>query len=270
VTFVNEDLDLPNSGTPWPAEVRVRLAGAQGRPVLGRQNSTGNSIVGEVVLSTGNGINNAGFWELDLIPSNDILPEGTRWRCERRVGGCQTYVSFLNVPVTGGPYAATLLEDDLMGEITPSALSFHASDLALHGGGIEIDFKYIDSAVVVTGTGGGLTLTPIPGLQITVPDLARAVMVHGRVPAMQQTGGPSEQSWGIFATDSGYGAFASLDSITPAGLVTTNSRTGDLWVRLPSHSAKNYAIAATGQGGNLTAKANASVLQRAFLRAVAL
>lgn len=271
MTTIYEDLDLPDTSTPWPAEVRVRLAGAQGRPVLGRQISTGVSIVGEKILTTGNGINNAGYWELDLIPTNDIQPEGTRWRVERRVPACETFVSFCNVPVTGGPYQATTIEDDLLNEITPSQLAMHAGDLALHGGGIEVDFKYIDTAVVVTGTGGGLTLAPVAGTTITVPDLARPVMLHGHGPIKQQPGGPTEQSWGIFDTASGYGAFSSLDSVTPASLGTTNSRSIDLWVRLPSHSGpKNYVIAASGQGGNLTAKADANALQRLFLRAVTL
>jgi len=268
MTVVKEQLGQPGPGAPWPLEVTIRLAGAQGRPVLGRVVSTGEVIVGERILRSGDGINSSGYWELDLEPNSDIKPDGTTWFCQRKAGGCVTYESFITVPVSGGPFDAFLLEDDPLGTITPSALQGHAADLSLHGGGIEIDYKFISAAVVVTGSGGGLTLAAIPGLQITVPDLARAIMLHGHIPAEQQSGGPAEQNWGLFNLALGLGAFAALDAVSPPGLVTTTARHVELWARLPAHSPGNYLVGATGTSGNLTAKANASAIQLAFLQGI--
>lgn len=270
MTVVFEDLDLPDSSTPWPAQVRVRLAGAQGRPVLGRRLSTGSAIVGETVLSTGNGINNAGYWALDLPAQSDISPGGTTWRIERHVpgGGCLPFVSFITVPITGGPYEASTLEDDPLGEITPSALANHAADLLLHGGGIEVAFASISTAVTVTGTGGGLFTAAVPGLLVTVPDLARPVYLFGHVPGIQEPGGPSEGSFGIYPAGN-TGIFAALDGVPVPDMDTTTARVVDPMARLAAHSPGDYVIAGTGAGGNLTLRVAASVLGLASIRAIA-
>lgn len=267
MTTIYEDLDLPSTDTPVPAEVRIRLAGAQGRPVLGKTVSTNKTIIGESVLRTGQGINSAGLWEMDLWPNADILPAGTTWQISRKVG-CQVAVSYITVPVTGGPYEAFTREDDPLGTITPTALAAHASDPSLHGGGIEVGFDWITAAVTVTGTGGGLTAAAVPGIVVPVPDLARPVYLLGHVPATQPTGGPAEASWGIWKSTN-LGAFAALDVAAPAGLNTATARTVELFARLPPFSAGDYVIGASGVGGNLTARAAASALAWASLRAVA-
>jgi hypothetical protein len=267
MTTVYEDLDLPDGGAPWPASVTVRLAGAQGRPVLGRAITTQRAILGETILRTGAGINNAGVWELDLWPNSDIVPAGTTWYVERRVG-CQVFSSYLTVPVTGGPFEATTLEDDPLGTITPSALGHHAGDPTLHGGGIQLDVAYIAAGVTVTGTGGGLTATAIPGLIVTVPDLARPVHLLAHVPVLQTSGGPADASWGLFRSGS-MGAFAGLDAVAPAGLNTTNARPAELFAELPAHSPGDYVVGATGIGGNLTTRSGASAIGKGSLRAMA-
>lgn len=268
MTVIYEDLDLPDTSTPWPAEVRVRLAGAQGRPVLGKTVSTGKAIVGEKLLSTGNGITNAGIWTLDLVPNSDILPENTTYRIERSVPGCGTFLSFITVPVTGGPFEAFTVEDDPLGTITPSALAAHASRLDLHGGGIEVAFASISSTVTVTGTGGGLFSAAVAGLTVTVPDLARPVYLIGHIPAIQPPGGPAEGSFGIYPQNS-LGIFAQLDGENIPDMDTTTARTVDPFVRLPAHTPGDFVIAGQGAGGNLTARVAATVLTLASLRAVA-
>lgn len=268
MTIIYEDLDLPIAGgTPYPAEVRIRLAGAQGRPVLGKKISQAGTVAGEVLLSTANGgISSTGYWEADLWPNSDLSPGGTTYLVTRKVG-CDAFATFISVPVTGGPYEASTREDDPLGEITPSALAAHAGDLALHGGGIQIDYKEVVTTVVVTGSGGGIFSAPVLGTTIVVPDLARPLRLHGHVPALQQPGGPTEESWGIFPLGT-YGFFAELDSVSPSGLNTTIVRHGELWARLPAHSAGQYVIAGTGQSGNLTAVFAGSVLQKGFLEAI--
>lgn len=269
MTVIYEDLDLPDTGTPWPAEVRIRLAGAQGRPVLGKTVSTNKTIVGETLLRTGagGGISNAGLWQADLVPNADILPAGTTYHVARKVG-CQVYESYVSVPVTGGPYEAFTLEDDPLGTITPSALSAHASDLALHGGGIEVDYAEFNTAVTVTGTGGGFTVAAVPGLTVTVPDLARPVYLFAHVPVIQPSGGPAEASWGLFVSGS-LGAFAALDVVAPPDIDTTTPRHVELFARLDPLSGGDYVVGATGVGGNLTTRAGTSAIAYASLRAVA-
>jgi hypothetical protein len=142
MTTMTGNLDLPGGDAPVPVEVRIRLAGAQGRPVLGTQISTGVEIAGELVLTVGDGIDVDGVWTATgLVGNADISPGGTTYRVERRVAGVVTHVTFHTVPTTGGPYAAYTLEDDPLGEITPSALSAHAATRGIGGhipeGGVD-------------------------------------------------------------------------------------------------------------------------------------
>lgn len=267
MTVVYEDLGLPSDATPNPCEVRVRLAGGGGRPVMGKVVSTGRKIIGEEVLRNGEGIDGSGIWSLDLPGNADILPEGTTWRVQRRVG-CHTEISYLNVPVTGGPFEAFTLEDDPLGTITPSALSAHASDVDLHGGGVTLDVKYVTTGGVVTGAGGGLFLGIVPGTTITVPDLARPVDLWGRVPALKHTTGPTEGNFAIIAADSGGGVFGAIDVSSPL-LDATTPRNALMWGQLPAHSAGTYAIFGSGASGNLTIAWSASTLRKLSLRAVA-
>lgn len=260
MTIVYEDLDLPAGATPYPLDVRVRLAGAAGRPVLGKVVSTGKRIMGEQVLTLGDGISDAGLWSLDLPGNDDILPPGTTWYVRRQVG-CEVEISYLNVPVTGGPFEAFTREDDPLGTITPSALSAHAADVDLHGGGIIIDRKVVTTSGVVTGSGGGLFCAEVPGTTITIPDLPRPVKVYARIPALQQTGGPAEHSW-LLQPSGVPGVFSCLDSVNPAGLNTTTPRLANLFAVLDPHTPGNYVVAATGSSGNLTAKYGPSVLQK--------
>jgi hypothetical protein len=133
VPDVTGNFDLPDGGAPYPAQVRVRLAGAQGLPILGIQISTGREIVGETVLTQADGIEADGSWSVPLVGQGDISPEGTTWRIERRLPSGIEYVTFHTVPVTGGPYAAYTLEDDPLGAIASSALSAHAAKRGIGG-----------------------------------------------------------------------------------------------------------------------------------------
>ena len=270
MTVVVEDLDLPDGSTPYPAEVRIRLAGPQGLPMVGKAISTGHTIVGEKVLTRGDGINSAGVWMADLWPNSDITPPGSMWRLERRLPGCAMVpVVFLTVPVTGGPYDPFYLEDDLLGTITPTALAAHAGNLALHGGGLEIAIAVTSTAVTVTGTMGGLFNAAVPGLSVTVPDLARPVYLIGHVPGIRPASdAPTSASFGIYPA-ANTGLFAALDGVPIPDYNLTNVRSVEPFARLAAHSAGDYVIAGMGSGGNLTVRMGASVLNLASLRAVA-
>lgn len=270
MTVVVEDLDLPAGSAPYPAEVRIRLAGPQGRPMVGKAISTGHTFVGELVLTRDAGINSAGVWSADLWPNSDITPPGSMWRVERRVPGCaQVPVSFLTVPVTGGPYDPFTLEDDLLGTITPTALAAHAGDVDLHGGGREIAIAVTSTAVTITGTGGGLFNAVVPGLSVSVPDLARPVYLIAHVPGLRPASdAPTAASFGIYPA-SNVGLFAALDGVPIPDYNLTAVRTVDPFARLAPHSAGDYVVAGMGSGGNLTVRMGASVLNLASLRAVA-
>jgi hypothetical protein len=263
MTIVYEDLDLPAGATPQVA-VDVRLAGNGGRPLVGKVISTGKTIYGTEHLTIGQGISEQGVWQLDLPSNDDILPSGTTWRVDR-YGVCDPSTSYLSVPVTGGPYVAFDLEADPLNNIDPGALAAHAADDTLHGGGLEVDYAEITSSVIVTGA--AFSVAAVPGLQIDVPDLARPVYVFGHIPALQTSGGPAEQSWGIFVEGS-LSAFNALDAVTPPGLNTSTTRLALPFKRLPPHSPGSYVIGGQGTSGNFTARTNPSAINRASIRAV--
>lgn len=270
MTVITEDLDLPDTTTPYPAAVRIFLAGAQGRPIVGHRVSTDTTIVGEIRLTRENGgINAAGVWMADLAPNADILPSGTTWYVQRLVPGCvDPEPLYLTVPVTGGPYSPFEVEDDPLGTIPPSALFGHAADIDLHGGGIELDYKELTTAITVTGTGGGLTTAPVTALTVTVPDVPRPVYLYAWLPAIQTSGGPAEQSWGIFPNGA-YGAFSALAAAQPPDIDTTNPRGQPIVARLDPLSGGLYTIAGSGVGGNLTARLSGTTIGPALFYAVA-
>jgi hypothetical protein len=261
--IVYEDLDLPAGATPQVA-VDVRLAGNGGRPIVGKVISTGKTVYGTEHLTIGQGIDEQGIWQLDLPSNADILPAGTTWRVDR-YGTCDASTSYLSVPVTGGPYLTFDLEADPLNDIAPGALASHAADGTLHGGGVELDYADITSSVIVTGS--AFAAAAVPGLQVDVPDLNWPVYVEGHLPALQTSGGPAEQSWGIFPASS-VSVFSALDAVTPPGLNVTTTRLALPFVRLPPHSAGSYVIGGQGTSGNFTARLNPSVLNRASLRVV--
>lgn len=157
MTLVFEDKDLPGGDAPGAVAVNVTLWGA-GQPITGRQVSTGKVITGTKNVS----VDNTGYWELDLVPNADIAPDGTTYRIDQLVG-CDRYITYINVPVTGGPFNVLTIEDDAMNTVAASALSVHASDITLHAGH-ELAVATIGApGFTITGTG----YTDITGLAIT-------------------------------------------------------------------------------------------------------
>lgn len=260
---VMEDLDLPGSGTP-PALIEITLWGA-GRPVVGREVSTGKYIAGTKRIVP----NNDGIWSAELVSNLDIIPEGTTYQIKHLLG-CDNIESYISVPITGGPFTPQQIEVDAMNSVAAPALSIHASDLLLHGGGIELDYADIVSDIVVTGTGS--TYAAIPGLVVTVPDVARPVYLYGQVSLTQQSGGPTAATVALVAgTLATPGIFASLDAETRNGLVTTvdQAAKAQLMVRLAPHSGGDYQMGARGNSSNFTVVVRASVLGRASIHAIA-
>ena len=263
MTTVFEDLDLPGGGVP-PSQIRITLWGA-GQAVVGRSVGSGHFIGGTKVVTPEA---SSGFWEQDLVGNDDIIPAGTSYKIEH-VFGCDTYVSYISVPVTGGPFSPQMIEVDAMNTIAAPALGVHAGDELLHGGGIEIDFKELTSVAVVTGSATEVRV--IPNLIVTVPDSPRPIYLFGRAPIRQQTGGPTTGG-GLaivqYAGNPVIGWFVALDLQAPLNALSTTPQTVDAFARLPPHSAGQYALASGSTTSNFTARIEGSVLNKAWLRAV--
>lgn len=171
MTLVFEDKDLPGGDAPTAA-VNVTLWGA-GQPITGRQISTGKIVTGTKRVD----VDEDGYWELNLVPNVDIAPEGTTYRIDQLVG-CDRYITFINVPVTGGPFNVLTIEDDAMNTVAPSLLSVHASDTTLHAGH-ELAVATIGApGFTITGTSDA----DITGLSITFTVPSQPYRVEFSIP----------------------------------------------------------------------------------------
>lgn len=269
---VFEDLDLPAGGAP-NAEVRITLVGGGGRPIAGRVQSSGKTIVGTTRLTYDNGgINSQGIWSANLVSNTDILPENTTYLIEREVG-CDVPQIFVSVPASGGPFEASTIEDDPLNSIEPSVLSQHAADLALHGGGIEIDYAEITTAVTVTG--GAIAVGNVSTLQITVPDLNRPVYLYGNLYVATVSGAGAQDVQGGIApisavTGSQINALALLNASFFEGTDDDSIPTLlQFFARLPPHSASDYVIGASRISSPFNIRILSTALSKSTFYAVA-
>lgn len=133
MTIVVEDLDLPDSTTPW-AQVDITLAGAECRPVMGYHSLT-HTMIGTRSLKPSDGINADGSWQADLVPNSLITPAGTQYRITRRSNDGSVWSTCHLVPVvTGAGTVSTMAtQTDATGPITPTALAAHMASQSVHG-----------------------------------------------------------------------------------------------------------------------------------------
>lgn len=269
--IVYEDLDLPAGGSP-NAEVRITLVGAGGRPIAGRVQSTGKTVVGTTILTYDNGgINSAGIWSAGLVSNTDILPANTTYLIEREVG-CNVPQIFVSVPASGGPFEASTIEDDPLNAIEPSVLSQHGADLALHGGGIELAWQ--DMTTVATVTGAAFTIAQIPGLQVVVPDLARPVHLLARVFLATVSGAGAQDVQACIAPSSAVtggqiNALSVIDAVFFEG-TDDDAIPTDKWMyaRLPAHSAETYVVGASRVTSPFNVRVLNSALSKSFITAL--
>lgn len=249
--------------------VKITLWGA-GVAVAGHDNTSSSLIHGECVVQP----DSSGFWSVDLVPNSDISPENTTYKIERTTG-CGKIVSYINVPAEGGPYEAFTIEGDPMNSITPSALSGHAGDLDLHGGGIEIAYAEITASVRVTGTGAGFggEMREIPGLQVVIPDLDRPIYLESKIqvsaPASTIT---ATSGLAVRDTDTLQTMLLALDGSSIKSVPVDTSvpaRIPNCIVRLPPHSAGDYSAFARAHASPYAVDIIASPLIKAWIRAVA-
>lgn len=243
--IVFEDNDLPGGGGQKCA-VEVELWGA-GRPIAGKVASSSKIISGVARPE----VDELGQWSLNLVGNDDILPLGTTYRVSRSCTGCDNTVSFVSVPVTGGPFDVRSVEVDPMNTIAPGNLAVHASDLNLHGGGLELDYAELTTSPTVTGN--SLAAAAVPGCSIEIPDLPRPIRLWAKVALVRAAGSsPTSGYAGIYT--GGFGIFNSLTIADDDNLVTGSTNPKDLVLthRLAAHSGGTYALGASGTGGNFT------------------
>lgn len=263
MTIVFEDLDLPGGGTP-PTLITIQLWGA-GQPIVGRQIST-NKYIGGVERIYPDAL---GEWSIDLVPNSDILPENTSYKLTH-LFGCNEVVSYISVPVSGGPVTPQQIEVDAMNAIAPSLLSVHAADLDLHGGGLEYDYAEIVSAVTVTGS--AVANGFVGQLAVTVPDVARPVYLEANVIlqalSITVTGNAALAPWdGVTATS---GFLGWIDSAVEYPITSNagNSRKIRLVRRLPPNSPGLYAVSARSGASPWAINAYGDSVTKSWIRAI--
>lgn len=263
--FVYEQGVLPCGGAST-AVVKITLWGA-GAPVAGRNAINGTLVTGECTILP----DASGFWQADLVPNGYIAPENTTYKVERKLG-CQNIVSYISVPSEGGPYEVFTIQGDPMNAIAPSALAGHASDTALHGGGIEVDYSELTSNVLVTGN--AFNTRYVNGLHVVIPDIARPVYVTARVYMILPDAGPrtgaailSDQWDGL--PNSLIGDFFIIDnSATPNSLTSTTSGVVNLFYRVPPNTPTTIAVGARSQSSPYSATIMGSIFAKSLIRAV--
>ena len=253
---ITEDLDVPG-GAGLKCQVVVTLVGAGGAPATGFT-ADGHAIVGRNVVIPVEPPGDTSDWQLDLVANSALTPAGTAYR--RVIQTAQGVVAddYFSVPAGGGPY---MLKDRLTeapASIASPALSVHAADLALHGGGIELDYEVRTTNLTISATGTALTEIA----RVTIPLVAQPIYLEAVV-NVTASSGTADLLFCLTASGTPT-TLGSLDAGTaigvPTAAVEANGRKVRLSARLaPSTPAGDYIL-----GGNLLA-GTATVLATSLL-----
>ncbi len=247
--------------------VKITLWGA-GKAIAGRNTVAGTLVQGECVVVP----DASGYWQTDLVPNSYIAPENTTYKVERSTG-CNTIVSYISVPSEGGPYEVFTIEGDPMNNIAPSQLAGHAGNLALHGGGIEVDYAELASSISVTGS--STQSRYINGLHVVIPDIARPVYVEAVVPLVLPAAGTRVGSasltdrWGGTPSELIFEFFIINTSQVPlVGSGSDDVRVAHLFYRVPANTPTTIAVMAKSRSTPYSVTVSPSSLSKASIRAV--
>jgi len=157
---LEQDLDVPGGVSPTTTiNVAVELWGDAARAVA-VQPSTGATIAGPRFAS-GHDWSIAG-----MVGNADLLPAGTVYRVKEMWPGLRSpIVRYVSMPTTGGPYKVSEIEVEPPGSLISAALTAHADDTDLHGGGrllaivSKTDGSFVTSAFQVPITGMSMPVT---------------------------------------------------------------------------------------------------------------
>lgn len=166
---LTETLNLPGGVSPSSVIATVQLWGA-GEAITGFE-QTGDVAIGGARVVTGNP-----WMVTSLVGNADIeLPAGTVYRCTRTWPGLRRpLVHDVVMPTTGGPYQLGDILAEPPASLASAALTAHAADLTLHGGGQLLGVALKNDADYTTTS---TTADFPPGLSITftVPNRAYEV-----------------------------------------------------------------------------------------------
>ncbi len=174
------NIDVPGQVDPESVRGTVELWGAGAR-ASGIETATGK-LVGGARTADGPTLSFTG-----LVGNAAIgAPAGTVYRLLVSWAGLAAPVErFLTMPTTGGPYTLNQVETDPPGALTPSALSAHAADTALHGGGQELALANVSANFSTAST----TFVDVPGASITFIVPSRPFVVTFSVPVNVEEAG---------------------------------------------------------------------------------
>lgn len=169
---LTETIKLPGGVDPSTVRTTVELWGA-GAAITGFE-QTGDVAIGGPRVVTGNP------WTVtNLVGNADIeLPAGTVYRCTRQWPGLKKpLVDYIVMPTTAGTYQLGDILAEQPASLPSAALTAHAADTALHGGGRELVYvEASNTSDLVVSTAGVQTL--VPGLQASLVVPSRPFVVR--------------------------------------------------------------------------------------------
>lgn len=182
MTTVTENVDLPATMDPTAVVVTLEVVGEGGDPLREVYWQSGARTVAgfsQFALTA------SGTWSESVVGNADLLPAGTAYR--RTLTGREIPVTYeyATVPTTGGPYRWDEILTDAPATVTDSALSVHASETDLHGGGQELAYAGISTNFSTSST----SYVDITGLSVVVVAPSRPYVLETWMPLLIEEAG---------------------------------------------------------------------------------
>ena len=163
---LQENIDLPGQVNPEDVTIDVHLWG-NGQAIAATETATGNLVGGPRRTSA----DATGLWSIPNLPGSTAIsqPAGTVWRVERSWPGLdEPLITYCSLPTTGGPYTPKSIE-----ATAPQDLPLQASN--------ELQYVKITTDTSALTVPNFLSVTAVPNLLFTVPDLARPILLRGQL-----------------------------------------------------------------------------------------
>lgn len=216
MTTITETVLTPGDAPLSRGTVKIDVVGTNADPVTAfRPDGT---IVHELDLA----LDSNGAWARDLDPTSVLQPSGVLYRRRINIDGIPAATDIFDAPASGTFQLGDVLETP-PGAL-PSASPSNEVDVA----------EEVTSDITGLATGGVLQLIAVPGIVVTVPDLARPVWIMAQA-VLDFDNAPASIACAIAAP----GSSALGQQIAFAGGVTnidTDLVSQTAWALLPAHS----------------------------------
>lgn len=125
MTTINEDIDLPGVEEDFttPIFITVAVVGENSREIRAFHPSTGVTLVSPNRFRLNS---NTTTWSLDLLPNEELVPEGTVYKRTITVGTRFSQEDLFLVPPTGGPFTVEELLTEEPATLESSSLQSHS------------------------------------------------------------------------------------------------------------------------------------------------